>query len=61
LKIGLDFRQGIEPGNQWPPFLGVIQPAVDLLLNGLGEASDFTFGGFIHIFLWPEKGGYGRM
>jgi len=48
---GLDFRQGIEPGDQRPPFLIALQSAVDRFLDGLGEASDFTFGCSIHIFL----------
>jgi hypothetical protein len=29
--------------------------------HGCAFRSDFTFGRFIHIFLWPEKGGYDRM
>jgi hypothetical protein len=42
------FRQGIEPGSQRPCFLAILEPAVDLFLEGLGEASDFAFGGVIH-------------
>ena len=51
---GLHFRKGIEPGDQRPRFLTILQPAVDLFLDGPGEASDFTFGSFIHNF-------YGRI
>jgi hypothetical protein len=73
---GRHFREGIEPGDEGPRSLALLQPVVDLFLDGLGEASDFTFGCFIHIFwptnqtndtnggsffLWSEKGGYGRM
>jgi len=38
--------QGDEP----PRLLAVLQPAVDLFLDGLGEAADFTFGSCVHNF-----------
>jgi len=44
-----------------PPIPALLHPGLDLFLGGLGPASDFASGCFIHIFLWPEKGGYGRM
>ena len=47
---GRHFRSGIEPDDQTPPLLATLHPAVDLFLNGLGEASDFAFGSFIHNF-----------
>ena len=43
-------RQGIEPGDERPRLLAVLQPAVDLFLDGLGEASDFTFGRCVQNF-----------
>ena len=53
---GRHFRQGIEPGDQCPRSLALLQPAVDLFLDGCGEASDFSFGCFIHIFFMVGKG-----
>ena len=47
---GLDFREGIKPDDQRPRSLAVLQPAVDLFLDGSGEASDFAFGCFVHNF-----------
>jgi len=45
---GLRFRQGVEPGDERSRSLAIFQPAVDLFLDGLGQASDFAFGCFIH-------------
>jgi hypothetical protein len=47
---GRHFRQGIESGDERPHLLAMLQPAVDLFLDGLGEASDFTFGSCVHNF-----------
>ena len=45
---------GHKPEDRRPRFLAVLQPAVDLFLDGPWQAADFTFGSFIHNF-------YGRI
>jgi hypothetical protein len=56
----------IRADNHRPAFLATVQPAVHLLLDGLGEASDFTFWGFIHNFnfygrIYPDIAGCTRI
>jgi len=47
---GLDVRQGIEPSDERPCLLAVLQAAIDRFLDGHAQASDFTFGSCIHNF-----------
>jgi hypothetical protein len=46
----LHFGQGIEPDCQRPAAFALLHAAVELLLNGLGEPSDFAVVGHFHGF-----------
>jgi hypothetical protein len=63
-KQGLDFGQGIEPGDQRAAYFAVFEAAVQLLQDGLGEATDFAITGQVHNFygrIYPDLPGFTRI